>query len=314
MSILSTLVILAVLIFLLVKSADILEQAFIEISEKLKIKPFITGFVILAMSSSLPEAFVAINAVSTGKPELSVGNLIGATIIMLTFIIGVSAIKAKKISFKGIYSTKEVLISLGIIYTQIIVLIDKRVDWIEGVMLIILYLAFLIYIVGKSKALEISFAKRKQSFTKVFITGVVGVAGLLIFSSLTVNQALHLATQLAVPPILLGLLVLSIGTNLPELVILFRSNNQEKEKLAAGNFIGSATLNSVILGMLIVLHPTKIENFEALIPALIILSITIFIFSLMVINDREITKKEGYFLVFIYILYVASELFINRMV
>lgn len=282
------------------------------VSKRLRINVFITGFLILAVASSLPEAFVAINAASTGQPGLSVGNLVGATVIILTLVIGLSAVKTGGVKFKGMYSTKEVLMSLAIIYSQIIALIDGKIEWIEGVVLISIYAAFVIYIIGKSKAFEATLSLKSQPIGNVAIKGVIGVAGLIVFSNLTVTNTLSLATLLNVPPILLGLLVLSIGTNLPELVILFRSDSKEKDKLAAGNFIGSATINTAVLGLLALISPTVLINFRSLIPALILLSITIFIFSLMVINDKEITRREGYLLIALYVIYVATEVFINQ--
>lgn len=311
MNILPTLGILIVLIFFLVKSADLLESAFVGISKKLKVNAFVTGFLLLAFTSSLPETFVAINAGIGGYSGLSVGNLIGATIILLTLVIGISAVKNKSIPFKGVYSTKEVLISLAIIYAQILALIDGKLEWVEGVILLSLYTGFIVYLVGKGKVLDLSIAKGGGKLSAIIIKAMIGVLGLIIASNLTVTYSIQLAEVINIPPILIGLLGISIGTNLPEIVILFRSRGKEGNNLAAGNFIGSATLNTAVLGLLILLRPTVLVNFLSLIPALIALSITIFMFSLMVINDRAITRKEGYILLLIFLSYILAEFIIN---
>lgn len=310
MDILPTILVLIVLIYLLVKSADLIESSFVGISKKLGVNTFLTGFIILSMTSSLPETFVAINAASSGFSGLSVGNIVGATIILLTLIIGISAIKNKAIPFKGIYSTREVLFSLAIIYAQILTLIDGKMDWIEGVILLSLYTGFVIYIIAKSKAWEITNHNNKRLST-MLIKAVLGIVGLILSANLTVTTAINLAEVLNTPPLIIGLLILGLGTNLPEIVILLRSKSGEMSKLAAGNFIGSATFNSAVLGLLILMRPTTLVNFTSLIPALILLSITIFMFSLMVINDRSITKKEGFILLFIYAVYIISELLLN---
>ncbi|HRI05657.1 MAG TPA: sodium:calcium antiporter [Candidatus Dojkabacteria bacterium] len=311
MDILPTIGSLLVLIFLLVKSADLIESSFVGISRRLGVNTFLIGFVILAMTSSLPETFVAINAASSGYSGLSVGNIVGATIILLTLVIGISAIKNKSLPFKGMYSTKEVLFSLAIIYAQILVLIDGRMDWMEGIFLLALYSGFVVYIIAKSKVWEITNNHSNRKLSTLLIKSILGIAGLILSANLTVSTALGLAEALNTPPLIIGLLVLGIGTNLPEIVIMLRSKNGDMGKLAAGNFIGSATFNSAVLGLLILIRPTTLVNFTSLIPALILLSITIFMFSLMVINDRTITRKEGYILLFIYAVYITSELILN---
>lgn len=311
MEILPTIGSLIILIFLLVKSADLIESSFVGISRRLGVNTFLTGFVILAMTSSLPEAFVAINAATSGYSGLSVGNIVGATIILLTLVIGISAIKNKSLPFKGMYSTKEVLFSLAIIYAQILTLIDGKMDWMEGIFLISLYTGFVIYIIAKSKVWEITNHHSNKKLSTLLIKSILGVVGLILSANLTVTTALSLAETLNTPPLIVGLLILGIGTNLPEIVIMLRSKNGDMGKLAAGNFIGSATFNSAVLGLLILIRPTTLVNFTSLIPALILLSITIFMFSLMVINDRSITRKEGFILLFIYAVYITSELILN---
>ncbi|MBI2357047.1 sodium:calcium antiporter [Candidatus Dojkabacteria bacterium] len=311
MNILPTILSLIVLIFFLVKSADLLEDSFVGVSKKLGVNTFVVGFLILAMTSSLPETFVAINAAANDYSSLSVGNIVGATILILTLVLGLSAIKNGRTPFRGLYSTKEVLISLAIIYVQIIALIDGKLVWMEGFFLITIYTAFLIYIIGKSRVLDLSKHRNGASVPLIFAKGVLGVFGLIITSNLTVAQSISLAHQISIPPVLIGLLGISIGTSLPELTILLRSHNKETNTLAAGNFIGSATFNTAVLGLLTILNPTILRNFTSLVPAIMVLSIVIFMFSLMVINDRDITRREGFILLFTFILYIILEVFLN---
>ncbi|KKR05778.1 MAG: K+-dependent Na+/Ca+ exchanger related-protein [candidate division WS6 bacterium GW2011_GWF2_39_15] len=311
MNILPSILILCVLIFLLVKSADLLESSFISVSKKLRVNTFTVGFVILAVTSSLPETFVAINSAVGNVTGLSVGNLVGATLLLLTVVIGISAIKSGGMPFKGFYGTKEILLSLGIIYAQIIALVDGNLEWLEGLLLLALYTGFVIYILGKSNSLDIHAHRKSHSVPVILMKSVLGIVGLVVTSNLTVSYAIDLAGLLSIPTIILGLLVFSVGTNLPEIIILIRSNDPEKSKLAAGNFIGSATFNTAILGLLAILRPGTVSGFVTLIPALAVLTVVIFIFAIMVISDKEISKREGLILLSLFLFYAIAEYTMN---
>jgi cation:H+ antiporter len=130
---------------------------------------------------------------------------------------------------------------------------------------------------------------------------------LLISANLLVNRAVHIAELLNIAPSLVGLVMLGVGTNIPELTVMVRSNGINKNKLAAGNFIGSATINAPILGVLAIMSPHNIVNFQPLIPALIILIGSIVLFGFLAFSNREITRREGYILVAIYLLWLATE-------
>lgn len=303
------------LLVILVKSADIIEDAFIAISERFNINTFLTGFIILAFTSSLPETSVAINAIVEDAVPLSIGNLLGATTVILTFIIGLNAIKNRSIPFKGFFGKHEVILSLGVILAQVAAIIDRRLTVLEGVLLLSLYVVFILYIVFKSNSAARSIPKRKKRNGPVYmhlLKSAVGVVGLIWSANILVEKAILLAGIANIPEILIGLFMLSLGTNLPEIILLIRSNSVEKEKLAAGNFIGSATFNTAVMGILAILSPYNITNFSAIVTVIIFLTIGIVLLANMVTNDEEITFKEGYLLVILFFALALIELFVSR--
>lgn len=300
------------LLIVLVKSADLIEEAFIAISERFGINTFLTGFIVLAFTSSLPETSVAVNSIIEGTVALSIGNVLGATTIILTLIIGLSAIKNKSIPFKGFFGSKEVILALGVILAQVAAVIDGSITLLEGVILLTLYITFVLYIIFKSRNQNKKvIVKKKHPFLPLAIKSTIGVIGLIWSANILVEKAVELATIINVPQILIGLFMLSLGTNLPEIVLLVRSNNVEKEKLAAGNFIGSATFNTAVLGMLAIASPYQITNFHAIVTVIIILTVTIVVFASMV-KDDEISAKEGFFLLFLFFLVATIELLTSR--
>ncbi len=309
---LTTFAIILGLLVVLVKSADLIEEAFISLSERFGINTFLTGFIILAFTSSLPETSVAVNSIIEGTVALSIGNILGATTIILTLIIGLSAIKHKGIPFRGFFGSREVVLALGVILAQVAAVVDGSITLLEGVILLTLYITFVLFIIFKSKSqAKKVVVKKKHPFLPLAIKSTVGVVGLIWSANILVEKAVELATIINVPQILIGLFMLSLGTNLPEIVLLVRSNNIEKVKLAAGNFIGSATFNTAILGIIAITAPYEIVNFHAIVTVIIVLTVTIAVFASMV-NDNEISPKEGFFLLFLFFLVATIELLTSR--
>ncbi len=318
LEILAYLSLIIVLTFLLVKSADLIEDAFVFLAKQTGVSEFVIGFVILSLVSSLPEFSIAINSNNT-IPELSISNLIGASLVLLTLVIGLTIIKFGDIDFKGKFNEKEIIAGLVVILMSVITLADGTLAFWEGLSLIAGYLiyAYHIYVIFKvkpkietpEKYTMVPAKKVVQMLTK----SVVGAFLILISSSLLVDSIRELASpeRFNVPESLVGLFVLGIGTNLPEITILVRARKAGYKKLALGNFIGSACVNSLILGILAVMtQGVTIKDFDRMIPVLVILTVVIFAFILLSWTGRKITKREAAVLISFYFVFIGVEFFL----
>ncbi len=78
-------------IAIVVLSAQILIPTVIEIADRIKVPEHIISATLVAFGTSLPELVTAITAVRRGHGELAVGNIIGADILNVLFVAGVSA-------------------------------------------------------------------------------------------------------------------------------------------------------------------------------------------------------------------------------
>ena len=78
-------------IAIVVVSAQILIPTVIEIADRIKVPEHIISATLVAFGTSLPELVTAITAVRRGHGELAVGNIIGADILNVLFVAGVSA-------------------------------------------------------------------------------------------------------------------------------------------------------------------------------------------------------------------------------
>lgn len=310
MQIIGYLLLIIVLTFLLVKSADLVEEALVMVARKAGVSTFVIGFVVVSVASSLPEMSVALSSSAEGVPTLSVGNLLGASLVLLTLIVALNTIRHGTIPFRGSFHVKQVILSMVVIFSQVVVLLDQYISREEGFLLVVIYVLFVLYITRNSTSSHYHLHKRDLTsvkFLKVIGTGILGLIGLVIFAALTVNKTVELAGILNIPNSLVGILLLSVGTNIPEITIIFRSRNTEEEKLAVGNLLGSAALNTGMLGILGMISTPTIANFTALIPAIIFLVVALVIFAVLAKTGSEITRAEGYLLLTIYLVFILVE-------
>jgi cation:H+ antiporter len=300
-----------ILSFLLVKSAELIEEAFVLVAKRVGISPFLIGFFVIATMSSLPEASVAVSSAIDQAPQLSVGNLLGASFTLMTLVVGLNAIKHKEIPFNGKFGIMQVLASVVVLMLQVIVLIDGQLTFSEGLILLGGYAVFIIYMfkhLTTHKKLHEKAPIEAGVIGRLMLKGVVGLLGLIFLSKFTVDTAVQLADLLEIPKSLIGVLVLGIGTNLPEITILFTSKTKAATNLAVGNFLGSATLNTGIMGFLAIIAPHQFNSIYVLIVPLIFTGVGLAIFGYISLTGKKITAKEAYLLVSIYAIFVVAQI------
>jgi len=311
----TTIILYIVLLFflslLLVKSADLLEDGFVLLARKLGISTFIIGFAVLGVASSLTEIFVAISAAGRGIPELSVGNLLGATVLLLTFIVALNTLVNKRIPFSGSFGRNQVMMALGLMILGIGAIIDERLSVFEGVILLGAYVGFVYYLSLQTnhKNIDHHAQVNVKKLWRLLIEASVGLIGLIIFSKLIVDVAVILAGPelLNIPESVVGILMISLGTNIPEITILFRSKGKDGAKLAVGNFLGSACANTGILGLLAILAPHDLTYFSSIVPTILFLILAIIMFGILAWSDKEISRREALILLSIYFLLIFAE-------
>jgi cation:H+ antiporter len=88
-----------------------------------------------------------------------------------------------------------------------------------------------------------------------------GMVYLVVGGDLLVRGSLGLARRTAIPPLVVGLTVVALGTSAPELVISLHSAFSGHAGISIGNVIGSNIANVlVVLGVPALVHPARAES------------------------------------------------------
>ncbi len=273
---------------------------------------FTTAFFLLGFLTSIGEFSVAINATLQGVPEVSVGNLIGASFVVLLFIVPLLAVLGGKIELRNTLSKRNLILALATIALPALLVIDGGVSWVEGLLSLLVYatLVFSIYRQKtenpEAKAAAQPFEKQRSLPADLF--RIIG-GGVMIFlaSRILVDQAVFFSVILGAPASLVGLVLLSLGTNVPEFVVAIRSVLKKRSDVAFGDYIGSAAVNTFIFGALALVNGGFLFNSGETSFTTILLVAGLFFFALFARSENSLSRREGATLLLFYAAFVAFQ-------
>lgn len=138
---------------------------------------------------------------------------------------------------------------------------------------------------------------------KAFAYTIFGIVAIILGSNLVVHNASSLAFLIGVSQKMISLTIIALGTSLPELVTSITATKKGEYDIAIGNVVGSNLFNlGVVIGLPVALLGgiSKINfNYIDLI-VMLVSAILLFFFS---VNDRKISKKEGFILLTLFVVY-----------
>ena len=89
---LTSYLILAAGLILLVICGDLLVRGAIGIAQHLHIPPIIIGLTVVAFGTSAPELVISLNAALSGSPDIAIGNVVGSNIANILIVMGLPAL------------------------------------------------------------------------------------------------------------------------------------------------------------------------------------------------------------------------------
>ncbi|MDR3222327.1 MAG: calcium/sodium antiporter [Methanobrevibacter sp.] len=152
--------------------------------------------------------------------------------------------------------------------------------------------------------------KKEKLRSKNVILVILSISALAIACDFLIDSATELAHIMGIPETIMALFTLSIGTSIPELVVTLSSAMKGLYDLSLGTVFGSVTFNILIpIGLLSFYDPIHIETLSLYFDTpVMILSIVVAIV-LFKLNNRELNRISGLFLIGLYIVYAYVRIF-----
>ncbi|MCW8330452.1 calcium/sodium antiporter [Photobacterium sp. SDRW27] len=310
---LEAIVLLCIGLALLVWSADRLVFGAAALAKNLGVAPLVIGMTILAMGSSAPEMMVSATAALAGKTDTAVGNVLGSNIANIALILGLTAI-LKPLAISSDIIRRELPLMMVVTLIAGALLWDSHLGFLEGVLLVILFIAFLLamlHISRNAKASGDPLAEEQESeipdgvSSKAAIVWViVGLVLLPYAASMLVDSAVTIAKFFGMSDLVIGLTIIAIGTSLPELAASVASIYKGEDDMAVGNIIGSNVFNILaVMGIPGLLNPSVLSPLAMGRDYYVMLAVSVLLLLMALGKRRRINRLEGGLLVCCFVAY-----------
>lgn len=301
-----TILLLIIGFVLLVKGSDLFVDGSASVARLMGIPAVIVGLTIVSMGTSAPEAAVSITAGYHGSNEIAISNLVGSNIFNLLCVAGLSAI-ITPFMVDGDIIKRDYPLCLGVMaLSTVFALTGSVVSRVEGIILLVLFVSYIIYLVWqaiKNRETEKNLEKPMSPLKSVIFI-IIGIAAIVGGGQLVVESAKTIARVFGMSETLIGVTIVAIGTSLPELVTSIVAAHKGQSEIAMGNVVGSNLFNLMfVLGMSSAFTPIGVVP-EAVIDAFVMLGTNLLGY-LFCVKDKRLGRKEGIFLVILYIVYTV---------
>jgi cation:H+ antiporter len=248
------------------------------LAKRLQISSMVIGLTVVAYGTSTPELAASLTAAFTSHTDLILGNIIGSNISNIGMVIGISAIIATGLVIGGKRRdgwirdglgmrhrvvTRWLPIMIAVSILMVVLSIDGEISQIDGVILIILLIAFTLYIIKTAKkqtlvgdviededpSSDMAISRFKvDTVPRAIFAVVIGAVLLFMGGDMTVGGAINIAKDLGISELVIGVVIVAIGTSLPELITSVIAIRKKQMDIGIGNIVGSNIYNILLIG------------------------------------------------------------------
>ena len=295
-------------------AGDLLVRAALALARKARIPPMVVGLTVVAFGTSAPELFVAISAALKGMPEIALGNVVGSNTANVLLVLGLPAlIHATSCNQPSASRDGSLMVGVSVVFVAMCAM--GELDRGMGLTMLGMLAVYLV-LVARSGELEVEELDTKVNRVlglptqkrMIAVFFVVGMVGLQLGASLTIDGVIAVADQVGIPKTVVALTAVALGTSLPELATTLMAAIQRESDVALGNVIGSNVFNLLaIMGVTIFVAPAPIP----VPPAILHFDLPVMLGSTLALamftwTGRSIGARSGALLLTVYVVYVAA--------
>ena len=282
-------------------------------------REFVVAFFLVALAASLPNLFVGISSAFHGIPQLSFGDVVGGNLVDLTLAIALAALIVKGLPAESKTIQTTSLFTIIIAILPLLLILDGTLGRGDGIILILFFVFYVYWLFSKKERYtriynsdSIPIVKEFRIFLKDVGRVILGIILLLVAAEGIVRAAFFFAEDLNLSLPLIGILIVGLGNALPETYFAIASARKGQTGMILGNLMGSVMVPAtLVLGIVAFISPIEIVDFSPFGIARFFLIIAAFFFLFFIRTGKKITKKEGIFLLSIYIVFVVVEIIFN---
>ena len=140
-------------VILLLLSSHFIVQLATALAISTGLSTLFIGLFIVGVGTSLPELAFELKAINSGQIKMALGDLLGSVVANSTLILGIAAIiRPLTLTHRGLVPYGMAIAAFSIIYFTFVYFIrtKKKLDWWEGLILIVIYIIFILIELGNN--------------------------------------------------------------------------------------------------------------------------------------------------------------------
>jgi len=237
----------------LIFGADFIINQSERIALRFNISEFVIGSTLVALGTSLPEMAASIAASANGKADMAVANAVGSNIMNITLVLATIFIISKRFDSNRDFFAKDSIWAMMPVMLFLLMSIDGTISTFDGILLLAVMIAYIMFLFEDANSLDMEEIdedlKNNFSWLKSIPLLIVGFLFVIVGAHFAVDSASSIAKSFGVSEWVIGILLISFGTSLPELIISVSAALKGKVEMAIGNIIGSNLANiTVVIG------------------------------------------------------------------
>ena len=301
---------------LLIWGADRFVHGAAAAARNMGIAPLLIGLTVVAFATSAPEILVSVVASLRNEPGLAIGNAIGSNIVNIGLVLGCVAI-IRPIQLRSATLRREMPALLAVSLLTVSLFLDQylsRVDglvMLTGLVIVMIWLARLGLRSSTDDPIKRDFEAEIPSHVSnkaAIVWFIVGLVSLLAGADFLVDGAMKVANYYKVDEVVIGIMLVALGTSLPELAVSLVSALKGEYGLAIGNIVGSNIFNLLaVIGIAATIAPIEFEPIVLSLHIFVMVAFTLALFAMTYDYDgkSELSRIEGIALLVAFLAYDA---------
>ena len=294
-------------VVLLVVFSNIFVDSSTTLANGFRIPKMVVALTIASFCTCAPE--LAVSFSSLENYDVSIANVIGSCIANILLIIGIGSL-IRPIKIETATVKKEIPLLILSSFVFCLLFLDGKISRYDALVLLLLFLLFCLYLYKMIKRFKkVEETDVKINKLKAFIITVFSVFVIVEGSELVVDSTLYLSETYNIAPKIISMIVIVIGTSLPELMITITSAKKGEFDMTVGNIIGSNIFNiCIVLGLPILIFGGVVSSSFNYVD-LFMLVLAPLLFYVFCKSKMTITRLEGLIMILVFCLYYSYLIF-----
>ncbi|MFH1582407.1 MAG: sodium:calcium antiporter [bacterium] len=288
----------------------------IRIARYLEWREFVVAFIVVAIATSLPNLFIGITSAIHKIPQLSFGDILGGNLFDLTVAVALATLFAKGLPADSKMVQTSALFTMVVAVAPLFLILDGVLGRGDGIFLILLFVFYIFWLFSKKERFSKVYDGERASVTKGFknflkdiIKVTAGLGLLLVAAQGIVYSAKYFAIALGWPIGMVGILIVGVGSALPETYFAIMAARKIQTWMTLGNIMGSIIIiGTLVLGIVAIITPIEIIDFSPYAIARFFLILAAVFFFSFVRTGRKLVTKEALLLLLIYVIFIFAEI------